>query len=181
MAQQNVRLLTRDWDTLMSATIISVECRLKKLEDIEEIRRVRMQYHYFINEGLFADMASLFTDHASVDFGGIGRAKGREGIRDFFLSVPRNLSLIKQFIHNHIVDVDGDRATGLAYMDARYAQGGNSVIAAARFTETYCRISNIWKIETMSVQAFFSVPLTEGWAGEKLNSTKPFDQPHEEV
>ena len=152
----------------------TLEQRIRRLEDIEEIRRLRMQYHINTNDGHFDRMWELFTEDAYVDFGYISRARGREDIKALFLRIPRNLPLVKQFIHNHMVDVDGDQATGVSYLDARYAQDGDSVMVAARFDEIYVRTQEGWRIKQMLLDLYFSVPITIGWAGDQLNYVKPF-------
>lgn len=149
------------------------ESRLRKLEDVEAIRSLRMRYHYFINEGLFDRVDELFTDEAAVHFIGVGEAKGRKEIREFFLKLPKNMQLLKQFIHNHIVDVENDEASGIAYLDARYARDGQSIIVAAKFTEKYQRINSGWKISNLQLDVYFSVSITDGWAERQLTHLKP--------
>lgn len=153
---------------------LDLEARILRLEDIEEIRRLRMQYHNFTNDGQWDRFTELFTDDALIDFGYISKAEGTEQIRELYLRIPRNLDLVKQFIHNHMVDVDGDRASGVSYLDARYAAGGDSVMVAAKFMEQYRRTPEGWKISEMLLEMYFSVPITQGWAGEQLNYVKPF-------
>ena len=152
----------------------TIEQRLRRLEDIEEIRRLRMRYHVNINEERFGEMPALFTEDAVVDFGHVGGATGLADIEALFLALPSTLDLVKQFIHNHLVDVEGDRATGLAYLDARYARAGESVMVAARFDEVYRRTGDGWRIAEMRVHLFFAVPISEGWAGKSDYRIQPF-------
>lgn len=152
----------------------TLEQRIQRLEDIEEIRQLRMRYHINTNDGQFDQMWKLFAEDAYVDFGYISRARGHEEINALFLRIPRNLPLVKQFIHNHLVEVNGDEATGVSYLDARYAQAGDSVMVAARFDEIYVRTPDGWRIRQMLLELYFSVPITVGWAGEQLNYVKPF-------
>lgn len=149
--------------------------RIRRLEDLEEIRDLRRRYHFYINEGRYSDMPDLFTSDAVIDFGSVGKATGSDGIRDFYLGAGKSLDMIVQFIHNHMVEVDGDRASGVAYMDARYARDGVSMIVAGRFTESYARDPDGWKIDRMDVESFFTVPLSEGWAGQEINQARPFN------
>jgi hypothetical protein len=65
----------------------SLEERIKKLEDIEEICRLRMQYHNFINDKMFDRFTELFTEDAFVDFGYISKARGTEEIRELGTSI----------------------------------------------------------------------------------------------
>lgn len=156
------------------ASLESLNVRLRKLEDIEEIRNLRMSYHQFVNEETFDRFDEIFSEDALVDFGYIGRAKGIQEVRDLFLKIPRSVDVVKQFIHNHIVNVDGDDATGLAYLDARYARAGKSLMVAASFREKYRRTPKGWKICETIVNVFFSVPLDQGWGGGDLHHVKPF-------
>lgn len=151
-----------------------LEARIQRLEDIEEIRRLRMKYHDFTNTSRFEEIPALFTEDANVDFGWISKAKGTEEIKELFARIPRNLPFLKQFIHNHLVDVDGDRASGISYMDARYAVDGESIIVAARFVEQYSRTEKGWLISDFAVEVYFSVPIEKGWAGDQMNFVKPF-------
>ena len=152
----------------------SLDRRLRKLEDIEEIRSLRMRYHYFINEGHFDRFPEIFTEDGIVDFGHVGQANGAAEIGELFPKIPRSLDFVKQFIHNHMVDVDGDNATGVSYLEARYAKDGDSVMVAASFREKYRRTSNGWRIAETRLQLYFAVPITVGWAGRDLVYVKPF-------
>src|SRR5271156_6309696 len=156
------------------ARLEALDKRIQALEDMEAIRRLRMMYHHFTNEGMFDQISSLFTDDGKLDFGYVAKAQGREEIHEVFLRVPRNLDLVKQFIHNHIVDVDGDAAMGISYLDARYAQDGESVMVSGKFTEAYRRTEDGWKISEMVVHIYFSTPIPVGWAGDRLSYVKPF-------
>jgi ketosteroid isomerase-like protein len=155
--------------------LAALEKRVRRLEDIEAIRTLRMRYHYFINEGMFDRMPELFTADAVVDFGYIAKAEGRDEIAEMYLKIPRNAQLVKQFIHNHMVEVDGDRGTGVSYLDARYAQNGESLIVATKFDEVYARTAEGWRIARMEIEMYFSVPITQGWAATELHHVKAWD------
>jgi ketosteroid isomerase-like protein len=151
------------------ASLEELEARLKRLDDIEAIRTLRMRYHYLLNERQFDRMHELYAPDALLDFGYVGRAEGTAAIRELFLRIPQKLQFVKQFIHNHMVEVDGDGATGVSYLDARYARDGESVIVAASFNENYRRLPEGWRIAETKLNLYFSVPLEQGWAGETLN------------
>ena len=150
-----------------------LEARVKRLEDIEEIRTLRMRYHYFLNEVQFERMHELYTPDGVLDYGYVGRAEGHEAIRDLVLRIPQSLQFVKQFIHNHIVEIDGDDATGISYLDARYARNGESVIVAGSFREKYRRLPEGWRISETKLILYFSVPLQQGWAGAELHHAPP--------
>ena len=150
-----------------------LERYVRRLEDIEAIRTLRFRYHDYLNRSLFDRMSSLYTDDAVVQIDYVARAEGIEAVHAFFVNIPKTLDFIKQFIHNHLVEIDGDMATGIAYMDARYAAAGESVIVAGRFDEKYLRTKDGWKIIETFVALYFSVPLRLGWASADLHCIAP--------
>src|SRR5206468_3879484 len=48
--------------TSMSTDLAQLEARIRRLEDIEEIRGLRMHYHYCVNEGKFETVADIFSE-----------------------------------------------------------------------------------------------------------------------
>lgn len=137
--------------------------RLQRLEDIDEIKRLRMRYHCHINADEFDRIPELFTNDALVDFGAIGSARGRDDVSALFLKIPKHTDLVRQYIHNHLIDVDGDHATGISFLDARYAKDGVALIVAGSFREKYRRQDDGWRISEMKVEIWFGAPLDKGW------------------
>jgi hypothetical protein len=82
--------------------------------------------------------------------------------------------LIKQFMSNHVVDLNGDRATGFSYIEARYVPAvgptqGRSMIAAGRYDEGYLRTAIGWRIYLSRLKLFYFVPLDVGYADGRLD------------
>jgi hypothetical protein len=151
----------------------TLEQRLQRIEDLEDIRGLRMEYHHCVNDDRFPEAEWIFTDDAYVEYGGVGSAKGRQEVVHLFEQLSKAVTLIKQFACNHMVKIDGDEATGIAYLDARYAQDGKSLIAAVRFDDCYRRSPDGWRISDMRASVQFSVPVQEGWAGDTHGHLKP--------
>jgi ketosteroid isomerase-like protein len=141
----------------------SIEARLQRIEDLEDIRRLRMDYHRYVNTRTFKEAAILYTEDAFVDFGE-AQARGRAEIAALYDRYNDQLDTIKQYPANHIVDLDGDEATGNAYVDARYAYDGHSIIACAMYDEKYRRTPEGWRISEMIVTIHFARPVQQGWA-----------------
>ena len=87
-----------------------LEQKVQELTDVEAIRRLRFRYHECVNETKLSDIPELFTEDGDLDFGYLGKARGKAALKKFFDALPKLLSFVKQFIHNHDVDVQG--ATG---------------------------------------------------------------------
>ena len=148
----------------MEGELAVLDARLRRLEDIEEIRGLRMKYHYLINEGRAEETEGLYTGDAYVEYEGVVVARGHAEFSRAIPALSRRLTFVKQFPSNHMVEVHGDEATGVAYLDARYANEGQSIMACARFSEKYRRTAEGWRISEMICRTYFNVPVQQGWA-----------------
>lgn len=148
--------------------------RVRRLEDIEAIRTLRNQYHSAINDGRYADIAALFTEDAVVELGYLARYEGIAAIdRGFRGMAERERFFIKQFIHSHLVEVDGDRGTGKSYLEARYGRYGVSYLVSGRYDDVYVRRGEQWLFQSMIAEFYYTVPAGVGWTGDELHYMKP--------
>jgi hypothetical protein len=157
-----------------TVTVEELEARVKRLEDIEEIRALKAAYCDLCDAGL-GDRATLdalishFTADAAVDFGmGEGSAfRGREGLRVFFGQVvPGGVSFCMHMVHNSVIEVHGDRATGRWYFEAptTNAVTGKAQWMAGRYEEEYAREEGVWKFSSIKTHWYFVAPYDEGWS-----------------
>lgn len=147
--------------------------RLQRLEDLEEIRKLRYRYHRFVNDGPYDRFDELYTENAVVQLGYLSRYEGREHIKAGFARMPEQLEMLKQFVHNHDIELNGDIANGYAYFEAKYATlAGQSLVVAGRYDESYVRTPRGWLISRTEATLYFSVPNERGWAGARHFLTK---------
>ena len=145
--------------------LAGLESRVQEFEDKEDIRNLRYRYHQCINDDRFDLIADLFTEDALVDIGYVFRAEGKAEIAAAFEAMPKGVKFLKQFIHNHIVEVSGDGATGQAYFEAKYAAlDDTSLFVAGKYNEDYVRTPEGWRISRMVIELYFTTPLEKGWA-----------------
>ena len=146
--------------------IESLEMEVRDLRSQEAIRNLRFHYHQCINEAKFDEIPALFTEDATLDFGYLGRTRGREKIGKFFSSGPDLLPFVKQFIHNHVIEVNGDSGSGFSYMEAKSISGGKAYLVAGRYDDDYAVVSGEWRFARMDFDPYFTVPFSEpeGWA-----------------
>lgn len=150
----------------LEARIAALEGAVQTLRDQEALRALRHRYHECINEGKYDEIPGLFTEDGTLDFGYLGKANGQAELVKFFQGVSKLLTFVKQFIHNHVVQVQGDKGTGLSYLEARSVAKGESYMVAARYDDEYVRQHGQWKFKSMNLTPYFTVPLREGWAQE---------------
>ena len=156
----------------------TLEERVQRLEDLEEIRRLLEEYARCLDAGDHAAYAELFTEDGELDFARLGHAKDRAQLNAFFnrlesqppqagdRQVPLGISFVKQYIHNHVIHLQGDRGTGFSYLEARPIYKGESYLVAARYDDEYVKQNGQWKFKKMGLVPHFMVPLREGWAQE---------------
>jgi ketosteroid isomerase-like protein len=148
--------------------------RVRRLEDIEAIRTLRNQYHSAINDGRYADIAAMFTPDAVVELGYLARYEGAAAIDKGFRGMgERERFFIKQFIHSHSVEVDGDRATGTSYLEARYGRHGVSYLVSGRYDDVYVRVDGNWLFQAMIAELYYTVPAGVGWMGDERHYMRP--------
>jgi hypothetical protein len=170
----------------LEARIAQLEAMVRQLNDREALRDLRYRYHQFINEGKFAEIVDLFTADGELEFGPLGKAKGRAGIIAFFKrlgpapaagsgAAPSgpHFSYVKQYIHNHVVEIEGDRARGFSYLEAKPVINGQAHLVAGRYDDEYLRSNGQWRFTRMAFTPHFIVPFNEGWANdERVRATR---------
>ena len=134
--------------TNLEDKVRELEANVAELYDREALRDLRFRYHECINEAQTAEIPDLFTEDGELDFAHLGKAKGREQIKAFFSGLGRDRSgpdsrrglyRVRQFIHNHVLKVNGDRASGYAYLEAKPVYNGESYVVAARYNDEYVK------------------------------------------
>lgn len=154
--------------TEVERRLADLEAKVQRLSDIEEIRALRLRYHECINQNLPAEVPDLFTEDAELDFGYLGKTRGRVKLTKFFAALPVLLDFVKQFIHNHVVLVDGDRATGVSYLEAKSVSKGKAYRVAGRYDDVCVRTPAGWRFSVMKFEPYFTVPHDQTWAQDDL-------------
>lgn len=154
--------------------LVALEARIRRLEDIEALRTLRNQYHACINDGRYGEIADLCTPDAIVELGYLARYEGHAAIdRGFRGMGERERFFIKQYIHSHLVEVDGDRGTGKSYLEARYGRYGVSYLVSGRYDDIYERHGSKWLFKSMIAEFYYTVPAGVGWTGDEKHYLRP--------
>src|SRR5436309_2346002 len=90
----------------------TTEARLRRLEDLEEIRQLLVDYGHSLDFGEVEAYAGLFAREGELMLGPVGRAKGPEAILELAKKMQAGMSgRSYHLIANPIIQLDGDRAT----------------------------------------------------------------------
>jgi ketosteroid isomerase-like protein len=147
---------------------MDLEARIRRLEDIESIRALKMRYCDLCDGGYDADaLVPLFTDDAVWDGGMFGRYEGARRIRRFFEATGGIVRFARHYVTNSVIAVEGDQASGRWYLlQAATMPAGDAdraVWGAARYDERYLRTVDGWKFESIVLDWDFWTPFDEGW------------------
>ncbi len=155
-------------------TMEELEARIQVLEDIEAIRKLKATYCYLCDAGLGDDrnrdeLISHFSDDARVDFG-LGPPsvfEGKEGLKTFFGEVvPGAISFCMHMVHNPIITVKGNAATGRWYYEAPTTDTASNKAQwmAGTYEEEYVRENGEWKFASIKTKWKYISPYDDGWA-----------------
>jgi len=147
--------------------LAKVEYRLRILEDVEEIRTLRMRYHEMHNERRSELIAELFAPDGELNLNFMG-----DSLANLLTATERN-ELMKQMVHAHVVDVQGDTASGCAYMDGRAVFHGRAFVYGGRYDDRYVRTGDGWRFSSMRFEPYLFLPFDQSWADPLRRKVDP--------
>jgi uncharacterized protein (TIGR02246 family) len=143
-----------------------LEQQVQALTDREEIKELTARYAHGVARGEGAKVAELFTDDGVF----INRlnpndpptvVRGREALQKFYTNIRRNTAL--PCIHNHLITLAGDEATGTCSIEVRITMKNQSMIGSGYYEDRFRRENGRWKFVERDCTFFHFVPLQQGW------------------
>jgi len=135
---------------------------VRRLVDAEAIRDLARRYAHYVWRKDVNGAIGLFTEDGVMDTGDRPPIKGRAALADSYKAMITGPDFLP-FVHNHLIELDGNRATGICYLDLRAAVEGRSMIGAGYYDDEYVRVNGEWKFRARKLTMNFFVPLSEGW------------------
>lgn len=144
---------------------LSVEEKVQVLADHQEILDLIATYAHRAAHGL--SMADLFTDDGAfinrVPGNPPAEVRGREALDRYFGSVASAPEHPLPMIHNSLISIHGDEATGVSSIEVRFASNGTSMIGSGYYRDQFRRENARWKFVERDTSFFHLVPLQQGW------------------
>ncbi len=131
-----------------------LEQRITRLEDIEAIKQLKARYCEICDDMHNPDrVASVFAEDAIWESPDFGKAEGHVAIRDLFQKFQNMFSFSQHNIMNPIIEVNGDRATGVWYIMGpwTYAENDDEKWLALRYDDDYVKVNGEWKYQHLRV------------------------------
>jgi hypothetical protein len=134
-----------------------LEARLRRLEDIEEIRTLLLEYARCLDEADYAGYAELFTEDGELH-AQLGQATGRSAIRALLedrlgSEPPRPRRAAFHLVGNPVVEVDGDdaRSTALWAYVTHDDEGFPLVLQLGHYRDRLARDGGVWRFRRREI------------------------------
>jgi len=149
-----------------------LESRLRKLEDIEAIRNVHAALVYGHDAGNWQLVADLFVNDGIAEFGPFGHYEGKEAIGKHFKGARETMPFRLHLLHNPVIKVDGDKATGKWSFQAYATQASTNraIEIAGEYNCEYVRTNDGWKFKVCACRFHYITPYDEGWVKTNLTN-----------
>lgn len=152
-----------------------VEAEIERAEDVRAIKRLQRAYGYYLDKGMWADLAELFADDAVANYPA-GIYIGKESLRrHLFMNVGGGemgeIGLGDGRLYNHMniqpvvhLDPGGETAEGRWRALAMFGNyGGAAIWAEGVYEFNYVKDDGVWKIRTLDYHSGFGAPYSTGW------------------
>jgi hypothetical protein len=146
----------------------TLEQKVQELADREEIRELISAYAHRVAHG--QSISDLFTEDGAWTIrrspdGPITEVSGMAELKARFdhpeKTSPENPM---PMIHNYLIAIEGDEASGMNSNELRISENGKSIIASGYYEDRYRRVNGRWKFARRDTTFFHWVPIQTGWA-----------------
>jgi ketosteroid isomerase-like protein len=140
--------------------------KMQEIMDREELRELLGRYAHQTARGM--DVSTLYTDDGAFLVSIPGRPqqeiRGREALSKIYGTMAKMDNPPKPQIHNSLLVISGDEATGICSNEVRVVENGQSIIGSGYYEDTFRRVNGRWKFVIRSATFFHWVPIQQGWA-----------------
>ena len=149
-----------------------LEARIRKLEDIEEIKSLQARYGYFIDTGQMEKVADLFVDNFIAEYDILGTCTTRAELVDFLKGAGEGAAMMRHQMMMPLIEVDGDKAKGTWYLFGPFTtimpHGEVANWIQGKYENDYVRVGGKWKFSHLRFKFSFNSPYEDGWVKTPL-------------
>lgn len=155
-----------------------LEARVRRLEDMEAIRDLKMAYAKLCDEGYDADgITALFAEEdVSWESDVFGTHVGRDGIHAWFDNVDEEIRWALHFMVNPGIEVapDGRTAKGsfylleLATMSSPDGGEPDAVVMTGKYDDDFVKVDGEWRFKRIVINFEQVSNLDQGWVKQQF-------------
>lgn len=136
------------------------------LSDRDTILNLLAKYCFITDRGTADELAALFWEDCTVDFGGNvheGRAVARDGFARWITRMRDPVEGLRHILHTPLIEVAGETATSEAYYDAdcHARRSGRAIRLRGLYRTEFARREGEWRILRHEVQIWKPIPEPE--------------------
>lgn len=131
---------------------------LRELLDKDAIRDLVSTYAHNVWRRDVKAIVDLFADDAVMDTLTRPTIRGRAELLEAFEEMLAEDEL-HPFLHNHVIEVDGDTAVGTCYLDLRAKIDGRRLTGWGWYDDRYVRVDGRWRFSYRRVNMVKLVPV----------------------
>lgn len=135
---------------------MNLEASVRRLIDIESIRDLARRYAHYVWQKDASHAVALFSDDAEMDTGDRPPIRGREALLEAYEAMFE-ASEFHPTIHNHVIDLDGDGASGTCYLQLEAVIDGVNQVGTGYYRDRYVRIAGEWKFQSRKLSMCYLV------------------------
>jgi pimeloyl-ACP methyl ester carboxylesterase/ketosteroid isomerase-like protein len=133
------------------------------LQDREQLRELTHRFAHAVDRRDLDALVDLFVD--DVDAGAWG--KGTAALRQLFNDVLRSFTTSVHFVTNHVLTLDGDRATGTVYCRSEQERDGRWVVRALLYEDSYARRDGRWRFVSRRPLPWYETEMLDPPTGDR--------------
>jgi len=123
-----------------------IEEILQELVDREKIREVVHRYCWAVDRGTLEEIMEFFDDDScDLALGSGQRYTGKATVQSWYERFIQNREVLRHFIHNQIITIEGDQAFSKCYFEATGEVQGESIVVRGIYEDTLLRVRRKWK------------------------------------
>jgi hypothetical protein len=142
------------------------------LLDREAIKELRVKYCLCLDTKNMDGLKELFHRDIVLQFGDQEVQKGVEKAITFLEGKFKIYKFLVHFIHNQIIEINGNEAKGTCYLESYLEKDGEELICTGYYDDRFIKKNGQWLFSSRKFNVFYFVPLKEGWAGKEKGSIK---------
>lgn len=145
---------------------------VRELLDREAIRDLANRYAHYVWQRDPQAVADLFTEDGVMDTPDLPTLTGPAEIFGSYQKIFSDLDLYP-YVHNHVIDLDGDSATGTCYLDLRSRTDTHHITATGYYEDRYRRVDGRWLIAGRDLTMISFFPIRERRSASADNPDTP--------
>ncbi len=139
---------------------MNVEDRVQELADVEAIRDLARRYAHYVWQQDASGVVGLFAENGEMDTGDRPVIQGHKALLEAYDAMFAS-SEFHPMVHNHVIDLRGNRATGTCYLGLRAVVDGKDMIGNGYYHDRYIRVGEEWKFQSRKLAMCYFVESSE--------------------